>query len=397
MKKLLLAAVLCAIAIFPTTELQAQNSANVISVTKTPIDQATSVLPAAVTFQSFDAALGGWLAFAPGDGSIGLEDYIMDLSGIPLPPATPTVVTVSIRFVGGVTSNDGAGGQMDFVLGGSAFSVGLPSEGNFIWNITVVAEIPTSGTLELNVDPAAAANVGRAVVGQWFIQEEPTAVTQVGSSPADPSGLGAGPGNGFPLNFAFEITADEVLPVELSDFNATVNGSDVAVSWSTLSEVNNAGFEVQRKGLNGDFETVQFVEGVGNSVELNNYSVVLRDVDAGQSSFRLKQIDFDGSVEFSHSIEATVELPSSFVMNAAYPNPFNPSTKVQFAVADSQPVTLEMYDVMGVKVKTLYNGAPNSDEFVSVSINAADLASGNYMLRLTGEDFIGTQMISLVK
>ncbi|MCW8805897.1 MAG: choice-of-anchor B family protein, partial [Ignavibacteriaceae bacterium] len=115
------------------------------------------------------------------------------------------------------------------------------------------------------------------------------------------------------------------VPVELSSFNANAYGNFVELDWTTATETNNQGFEIQKKS-GADFYTIGFVNGSGTSTEPRNYSYKDKNLENGVYVYRLKQIDFDGTSSLSEEIMVEVSNPSDFVLNQNYPNPFNPST-----------------------------------------------------------------------
>src|SRR5690606_5901494 len=127
----------------------------------------------------------------------------------------------------------------------------------------------------------------------------------------------------------------DVIPVELASFNAAVSGNDVTLNWITASETNNYGFEIQRSLKDGKFirqsvnedrwEVVGFVEGKGTTSEQQFYTFTDRYLSAGKYQYRLKQIDFAGSVNYSKIVEVNTSVPVGFVLEQNYPNPFNPS------------------------------------------------------------------------
>ena len=203
------------------------------------------------------------------------------------------------------------------------------------------------------------------------------------------------------------------LPVELETFSAkTVNGR-VTLRWKAASEVNNYGFEVERKAVNSataaggvtnasgkGFEKIGFVDGSGNSNSPKDYS--FSDAPSGQSAYqyRLKQIDNDGSFKYSKTIEVSLNSPSRFNLEQNYPNPFNPSTNIQFTLPVDAKVVLEVYNTIGQKVATLINREMSSGNH-SVVFNAEDLPSGIYIYRLHAtsgnKDYLQIKKLLLLK
>ncbi|NBC15802.1 MAG: hypothetical protein GVY18_00640, partial [Bacteroidetes bacterium] len=131
------------------------------------------------------------------------------------------------------------------------------------------------------------------------------------------------------------ILIPQVLPVELTSFDATVDGEDVILRWATASETNNAGFDVQVLDADGaakSWSTLAFVDGHGTTTEPRSYHHRTATLEAGTHTFRLKQIDFDGAFEYSPEVEVVIGLPEQYVVEPAYPNPFNPEATLRFAV-----------------------------------------------------------------
>jgi hypothetical protein len=187
-----------------------------------------------------------------------------------------------------------------------------------------------------------------------------------------------------------------LVPVELVSFDATATGRNVQLSWATASETNNAGFEVQmRRG--SDWSTLAFVQGHGTTTEAKTYSHTVADLTPGTHTFRLRQVDYDGAFEYSHEVEATVELAGSHLLSEAYPNPFNPSTSFSLAIARTQNVAVEVYNMLGQKVATLHNGRLEASENHRFTFEAGTLPSGMYLVKATGEHFAASTKVTLLK
>lgn len=191
-----------------------------------------------------------------------------------------------------------------------------------------------------------------------------------------------------------ELTAG-VLPVELSSFNANVNGTSVTLNWSTASELNNNGFEVQRKS-GDEFVTIAFIKGAGTTTETQNYSYSDEQLAIGKYSYRLKQVDFNGTFEYSNVINVDLYSPNEFVLDQNYPNPFNPSTIISFSVPQSSFVTLKVYDVLGNEVSTLVNETKEAGKY-NVSFDAAGLSNGVYFYSINSDNFTSTKKMILMK
>jgi len=186
------------------------------------------------------------------------------------------------------------------------------------------------------------------------------------------------------------------VPVELTDFNASVVNNNVTVSWATATETNNKGFSVERKAKNGEWATIGFVNGKGNSTEITNYSYTDKEavkLNSTKVAYRLKQVDLDGTTTYTKEIEVEIALPNTLSLGQNYPNPFNPSTKINFELPENGMVTLKVYNVSGVEVATLVNKQMNLGRY-DIAFDATNLSSGVYFYRLQfGNQVITRKMV----
>lgn len=190
---------------------------------------------------------------------------------------------------------------------------------------------------------------------------------------------------------------DAVLPVELVAFTARASGTDVLLSWETASETNNAGFEIEHAVDTGSFETRGFVAGKGTSSHRNQYAYRVDDLAPARHVFRLKQMDTDGAFAYSSEVEVQLGMAGRFVLEPVYPNPFRTTATVRFAVKESVPVRMMLYNMLGQVVKVVYAGVPASETFEEVEIDGHTLPSGLYMLRLLGPGMDVTEKVILLK
>ncbi|MCF6268791.1 MAG: T9SS type A sorting domain-containing protein [Melioribacteraceae bacterium] len=233
------------------------------------------------------------------------------------------------------------------------------------------------------------------------------------------------------------------LPVELTSFTANLINNTIVLNWQTATEVNNYGFEIERASFQKDgttpvrtgledgpmlvmteWKTIGFVVGHGNSNSPNDYSFTDLDIlvaerslrmDAYGRSYRLKQIDTDGSFEYSDIIEVEMDLPSQFNLAQNYPNPFNPSTVIKYTIPVETRrgmlphVTLKVYDILGREVATLVNEEQSGGSY-EVTFNASaksihseissavgGLTSGIYFYKITSGEFIDSKKMILLK
>lgn len=185
------------------------------------------------------------------------------------------------------------------------------------------------------------------------------------------------------------------IPVELVSMSAQLQNNSVLLTWSTATETNNKGFEVEKK-INGTFKSLGFVSGNGTSTERHNYQFVDNNVEAGNNVYRLKQIDNNGTVNYSNEVEINSTVPQEFALYQNYPNPFNPQTNIKFNLATESRVKLEVYSANGELVKVLVDEVKSAGSHI-VSFNATDLASGIYFYKISAGNKVDTKKMILVK
>ncbi len=187
-----------------------------------------------------------------------------------------------------------------------------------------------------------------------------------------------------------------VLPVEMVSFTADLYENKIELNWKTATEVNNYGFEIERRSDKNDWIHLGFVEGSGTSESLVSYSFIDNNpIGSSRFYYRLKQIDNDGKFEYSNEIEVDV-IPNKFTLYQNYPNPFNPVTKVRYQIPDESKVAIKVYDVLGNEVATLLNEVKEPGLY-EVELNAQNLASGTYIYRITAGSFVETKKMILLK
>ncbi|MBX7045476.1 MAG: T9SS type A sorting domain-containing protein [Ignavibacteria bacterium] len=196
----------------------------------------------------------------------------------------------------------------------------------------------------------------------------------------------------------FSTVINPALPVELLAFTSEVSDKNVLLKWSTGSELNNRGFEVQRKSGNADWATLGFVNGNGTSNTQSSYSFSDNNLQTGKYKYRLKQIDYNGNFEYYNlASEISIGLPNSFVLKQNYPNPFNPVTKIEFALPLNSNVSLKIFDMTGREVARLINNEFRNSGSYSVEFNASNLSSGVYFYKIEAGSYTGIKKMMLVK
>ncbi|MFO7526998.1 MAG: T9SS type A sorting domain-containing protein, partial [Ignavibacteriaceae bacterium] len=349
--------------------------------------------------------------------------YKWTMSGGTFDP-TPLVITLSDNVAGGIASA----------------SVGPLANGDFYWNATGqnARKYQADGTL-IGIIPTLVVPVGSNAIRYLGTEgpDEYVATYAFGAdnenlrimevpagNPVDavlyavtPSlGTNSASGNGdvtFKINSdytanVFVLSANNgigayrttsTVPVELTNFAVNVVDRNVTLNWSTASETNSMGFEVERK-LSNDFlwEKIGFIRSAGNTTQTQNYTYVDSKLESGTFEYRLKMIDFDGSFSYSIIVEAEIGTPMTFALSQNYPNPFNPSTRIDYQVPFNANVQIELYSITGERVATLVN-TELSAGFYSTEIDAAALrlASGVYLYRMISTDIQGSKFVDTKK
>ncbi len=225
----------------------------------------------------------------------------------------------------------------------------------------------------------------------------------------------AAQGNGF-----YKLNSDLFIPVELTSFTAEASEQEIILNWTTATELNNQGFEIQRSApqspsrefgtgsfqggegeAKGGWEKIGFVPGFGTTTESKSYSYKIAEFASGIQYYRLKQIDFDGTYEYSEVIEVEGINPAQFTLFQNYPNPFNPSTSIKFSIPVDSNVKLKLFNMLGQEVAELLNSEISAG-IHHIDFNASDLSSGTYFYVLeangnNGSNFTSTKKMILMK
>jgi hypothetical protein len=179
-------------------------------------------------------------------------------------------------------------------------------------------------------------------------------------------------------------------PVKLVDFRANAIGRDVKLEWTTASESNNKGFEIQRSIDGRTWVTVGFVAGAGNSNVTRNYNYTDRNLQSGKYLYRLRQVDFDGKYNYSAIINISISDKQDYSLGQNHPNPFNGTTIIPYTISGTAHVRISIIDMHGRTVKVIEEGLRRAGQY-NVQLNLSELHSGVYIYKLDADSYTATR------
>ncbi|RMF60592.1 MAG: T9SS C-terminal target domain-containing protein, partial [Calditrichaeota bacterium] len=201
----------------------------------------------------------------------------------------------------------------------------------------------------------------------------------------------------------------QTVPVELVSFTGSVERNDVHLLWVTAIEVDNQGFQIERRQSGSKaWERIGFVKSRTSSAGVTEYEYIDRGLLPGRYEYRLRQLDTDGSFREYGSVVATVGLPESFALMQSFPNPFNPTTEIQYQIpatggnsSGKTRTILKVYNLLGQEVRTLVD-KEEPPGFYTVFWDATDDAgrevpSGVYVYRIQSGNFVSARKAVFVK
>jgi|WetSurMetagenome_2_1015567.scaffolds.fasta_scaffold17851_2 hypothetical protein len=291
-------------------------------------------------------------------------------------------ITGNISFLGGVTA------IQKIIMGSGTLNIG----GNFGANGTFTAGTGTvnfDGTGNQTIGPytynnltinnTSGSNVGIIAPG-ITVNGELLLESGVVDNSINPITLG--PGGHIETEGGNLIIP---MPVELTSFTAKLQGTNALLNWATATETNNSGFQIERsiEGL-GVWGEVAFVHGAGTSNSPKIYSYEDRNLIPGKYIYRIKQIDNDGKYEYYTATMPKVDVGVANTLQLCdnYPNPFNPTTMIQFSIPQDGYATMKIYNMLGQEVATLFSGMAKSGHYIQTTFDASRFASGIYFARL---------------
>lgn len=201
----------------------------------------------------------------------------------------------------------------------------------------------------------------------------------------------AAQGGGF-----YKLYSPFFIPVELTSFDASVVDGTTILKWTTATELNNYGFEIEESADNIIFNKIGFVPGYGTTTENRSYNFLISEMPTQKTYYRLKQLDFDGTFEYSASVQVDGSLPTDFSLKQNYPNPFNPSTRIGFTLPAESNVKISVFNLIGQKVAEAVNSRFTAGSH-SIEFNAANLSSGIYIYKIEAGAFTAVKKMQLMK
>lgn len=187
------------------------------------------------------------------------------------------------------------------------------------------------------------------------------------------------------------------LPVTLSLFTALSMKNNVVLTWKTETEINNSGFDVERKIETGQWSRIAFVQGNGTINQPVEYTYMDKKLMPNKYFYRLKQIDYNGNFEyFELPLYVLISKPQAFSMGQNYPNPSNPKSNIDFQIPEKTFVNISVYNILGQQITTLINGETEAGIY-TVVFDGTNLASGTYIYRITAGSFTEIKKMILVK
>ncbi|MCX6151400.1 MAG: DUF4961 domain-containing protein [Ignavibacteriales bacterium] len=288
----------------------------------------------------------------------------------------------SCLFLPANVADNEPGGQVDFWT--DSLENRFPSGANMKWVVyqssTAQAVIAATLDVTVHVKMTPGATQGAFNLG-YFVSDAALDFT-------DPTW--------YSVSLNNPITVSGVLPVELTSFSATGTKNGVQLKWETATETNNLGFDIERSTDSKVFNKIGSVSGKGTTTQKTSYSFVDQGAANGKLFYRLKQMDFEGTFEYSKVVEVNQSIPEEFNLSQNYPNPFNPSTVLSISLPVESDITLSVYNSIGELVKVVAKGMYQAGN-QNFNFNAANLQSGIYFYSLNAKGSNGFEFNQTAK
>lgn len=196
------------------------------------------------------------------------------------------------------------------------------------------------------------------------------------------------------LPLANTCTAD--IGIQILTFTATAEDRSVTLSWTTSTGSSLVSYDIEKKE-NGAFVTLTSLNGIAQPSGNQTYATRLDNLKDGLHIFRLRQRNGDTSYSISEEVEVIVGLEAGIVVESLYPNPFFNTATLRLASADEQQLNVWLYNALGQRVKSLFDGRIPALSIQRIDLDASSLSSGSYFIQIKGESFSKTVMATVVK
>lgn len=192
------------------------------------------------------------------------------------------------------------------------------------------------------------------------------------------------------------ICGQDPVPVELSSFQASEKNGGVRLTWTTESESNSFGFQIEKSNNQQQFQPIGFVAGRGTTTSATSYEFLDQKVGSGTTYYRLKMIDLDGTFEYSGIVEITLHAPAAYRLEQNFPNPFNSKTMISFSIPEKARVQIAVFDLTGQQVLTLTSDVYEAGTH-HLTLDAQRLPSGTYYYKMIAGEFSTVQKLVVLK
>lgn len=186
-------------------------------------------------------------------------------------------------------------------------------------------------------------------------------------------------------------------PVEWAHLEVDNSDDAAVINWQTAWESNNLGFEIQINSTGNSFETVGFVEGIGTTTEVSDYSFTTESLMPGAYRFRLKQIDIDGRISISPSMELSIGSGAYMKLLPLKPNPATYETEWSLETSGSEHIRVSIRNPLGQEIKLLYDGETGSAGILRQTLNVSTLTPGVYFLHMNSNGMTDVQRLVITK
>jgi hypothetical protein len=284
------------------------------------------------------------------------------------------------------------------LFAGSSEGVFLTTDYGGSWNSVLNYEVRNLAVIGTNIFAAADAGY-ESPMGIFLSTDNGQSWSDVQAPPKSIFSLAASETHlftGLSYNSVWRRPLSQVVPVELTAFTAKAMHQQVILKWNTATELNNNGFEIQRKVAESDFATIGFVRGEGTTTNQREYSYIDKNLTDGKYFYRLKQVDYNGTYEYSSVIEVDVRSLNEYALEQNFPNPFNPITTIGYVLKEKTNAKLILLNAIGEEVVVLVNEEQDKG-FHKLDFNASNLPSGVYFYQLRAGDYIDTKKMILLK